>query len=403
MRRYKLHNALLNAIKDGYMDSPLTGAEQMIFDLAEASESIPDMCDCLLNASGFRQTFKLLVQKIKDAIQWADVIVKNASIIGTGLKVGVDVSFKKLSYKRNFAIFEQALTCFNSERMYDDTSFDEETISAIEKICVTKKNRNAFLAMIDRNAIDTFCIIYDPNTLVPGAVELDMHRLYSYGLLWYLNKKKIIPVPSSLAGRMPIEFSTTLSYVDALVYEQYFDIYDVMNEWQHSTDYLTSFLKMYQVMEFMAYRCLLSDLVDNNDIRHSFLRSVKNLDNKYNKSERDTFISQLSLIFNNFASCAASVSSTVEDFVEKHLSHDSDNPKRYLQRTDSIDALKFAKRILKFIYDVRCSIVHNKESELHFTFNTVNEYQCLLPLMKQIEDTEPIGLYAHLVPFVIMK
>lgn len=384
MLRFKLHQALLNAVKDNYMDNPLTGIEQSNYDLAEASESVPAMCDCLLSAGGFRQQFRALVESIRDIIHWGELETKNARISGIGLKSEVDVVFWNPSYKRNYSIFDHDLTCFNADRL-NESNCDEKLISAIEKICLAESRRIRLLDMINRSAVNSFCITYAPDVLLPGVGIMDVHRLYSFGLLRYINRGNTIAIPTDLSGRTPVLFNAALSYVDALEYEQYLDIYDVMNEWQHATDYLTSFMKMYQVMEFIAYRCQLSDLVDKNDIRHSFLRSVKNLDNDYHKKERDTFIKQLSPVFNDFSSCVAIVTNSVEDFVEQHLAHDADNPKRYLQQADGGNIARFAKRILKFIYDVRCSIVHNKDSELHFTFNNVSEYDDLIPLMKQIE------------------
>lgn len=281
MKRLKLHLTLLNAVKDNYMDNPLTAIEQSNYDIAEASESVPAVCDCLLSAGGFRQQFRALVESIRDIIPWGDIDIKNASISGFGLKSEVDVRFRKPSYKRNYSIFDHDLTCFNADRL-NESSYEEKLISAIEKLCLAKSRMFRLLDMINRRANDSFCITYAPELLLPGAGNMNVHRLYSFGLLRFTNNGKTIAVPNDLAGRTPVLFNATLPYVNALEYEQYLDIYDVMNEWQHATDYLSSFMKMYQVMEFMAYRCLLSDLVDNNDIRHSFLRSVKNLDNNYN-------------------------------------------------------------------------------------------------------------------------
>lgn len=384
MKRFKLHQALLNAVKDNYMDNPLTAVEQSNYDLAEASESVPAMCDCLLSAGGFRLQFRALVESIRDIIHWGELDTKNARISGIGLKSEVDVVFKKPSYKRNYSIYDHDLTCFNADKL-NESSYDEKLISAIEKLCLADSRRLRLLDMINRGANDSFCITYAPNVLLPGVGSMDVHRLYSFGLLRYINSGYTMSVPTELSGRTPVLFNATLSYVGVLEYEQYLDIYDVMNEWQHATDYLTSFMKMYQVMEFMAYRCLLSDLVDNNDIRHSFLRSVKNLDNKYNKSERDTFTKQLSTIFNDFTSCVALVDASVESFVKNHFTHDTGSNQSYLLNSQGADLPTFSKAILKFIYDVRCSIVHNKDSELHFTFNNVSEYADLIPLMKQIE------------------
>ena len=38
----------------------------------------------------------------------------------------------------------------------------------------------------------------------------------------------------------------------------------------------------------------------------------------------------------------------------------------------------------KFIYDVRCCIVHNKEAEFHILYNNYEEYESIIPLMNEI-------------------
>ena len=40
--------------------------------------------------------------------------------------------------------------------------------------------------------------------------------------------------------------------------------------------------------------------------------------------------------------------------------------------------------VSRFIYDVRCSIVHNKESEFHMTSINYDEYSSIVPLMCEI-------------------
>lgn len=75
-------------------------------------------------------------------------------------------------------------------------------------------------------------------------------------------------------------------------------------------------------------------------------------------------------------------------FIRKYWMHDGKNP--YLQVTDATTPkASINPKIATFIYDVRCAIVHNKESEFHITYSNVDKYRCLLPLMKEILSLMP--------------
>ena len=42
------------------------------------------------------------------------------------------------------------------------------------------------------------------------------------------------------------------------------------------------------------------------------------------------------------------------------------------------------KGVARFIYDTRCAIVHNKESEFHIQYNNYEDYNDIVPLMRSI-------------------
>lgn len=93
-------------------------------------------------------------------------------------------------------------------------------------------------------------------------------------------------------GTTPILAS--FNYNKDIVYKEYYDIYDVLNDWLHAEDILTAFLKMYQIAEYMVYRKQMAEIVNRANVKQSFLRETKNLSSKYTKNERDTVISNLS-------------------------------------------------------------------------------------------------------------
>lgn len=44
------------------------------------------------------------------------------------------------------------------------------------------------------------------------------------------------------------------------------------------------------------------------------------------------------------------------------------------------------KAISRFIYDMRCSIVHNKEAEFHIAYTNYTEYKNVIPLAIEVHD-----------------
>ena len=68
-------------------------------------------------------------------------------------------------------------------------------------------------------------------------------------------------------------------------------------------------------------------------------------------------------------------------FLDKYFEH-TKSGNVYLTSTLTSKDLEVA--IAKFIYDVRCCIVHNKEAEFHILYNNYEEYESIIPLMNEI-------------------
>lgn len=49
-----------------------------------------------------------------------------------------------------------------------------------------------------------------------------------------------------------------------------------------------------------------------------------------------------------------------------------------------MNAADKSKALARFIYDMRCCIVHNKEAEFHISYNNYEEYKNVTPLLKEV-------------------
>ena len=116
------------------------------------------------------------------------------------------------------------------------------------------------------------------------------------------------------------------------------------------------------------------------NIKQSFLRETKNLSSKYVKNERDTIIANFSRLFNSFTLNNTDVT-TSWTFVDQYFGKAKDGG-HYLDLTKPQGNID--KGVARFIYDVRCAIVHNKESEFHILYNNYEDYKDIVPLMRSI-------------------
>ena len=238
--------------------------------------------------------------------------------------------------------------------------------------------------LLRKEKSDTYIIQFDKTAIGLNKNEAgNLENIYAFAFAASLNAKKKIDIPGELQyswGDTPIFAS--FSYDKNIVYKEYYDIYDVFNDWLHATDILTAFLKMYQIAEYMIYRSQMTDIVNRANIKQSFLRETKALSSKYTEGERSMIINTFPRLFNDFHLNNAEVINSWT-FVDKYFGK-SKNGNHYLDT--SKPQTEIDTGVARFIYDTRCSIVHNKESEFHILYNNYDEYKDIVPLMVSINN-----------------
>lgn len=378
MQRNKIYINILDVVANNFLDTALTAPESHEYNNHKAALEFREMADIVLTKCNNK--LKPLLNVIKTPFCGDALFDESISV--TGYRISEAVSHRKKSLEREFIYGSPEIICIDYLK-FKESIYTESLMPAIERICSSTVRCKKFLESIIDGNFHGYALLYKPLSLgvIVGHEPLQ-EDLYFFALLKYLNGAKTLPLATDIDNRVPSIFNTTLNYTNDVWYRQYLDIYDVINEWQHASDYLMSFLKMYQAMEFLAYRCQLADLVNKADMQHSFLRAVKDLDANYHKGERATFIKQLSPLFDNFTVCNPLILPEVEQKVEEFFGLD-DQGNRYLKA--GMTQAKLTKAILRFIYDVRCSLVHNKESEFHITYTNYTEYEALVPLMKEVQ------------------
>lgn len=337
-------------------------------ELNDLNEAISYLYEGLLNPN-----LKVIIKLISDIIPTTDV---NEILNIDDYTVYKD-QHSNIMQKREFMLFESNLIVLNCNKLILHNDIEKEKIiKSLEYICTEESYRREFLSYVATATSfnNDYYLIYKSSDFSQMS---SAWQLYSYALFKYTCNNKI-GINSDLVydtSEYSILSENTFDY--RVKYEQYFDIYDVLSELHHAKDILTAFLKMYQVLEYITYRKELVTIVKNSTLKQSFVRQVKGLDSKYGKNERETF-KNIFLIIGSIATnfTGADITTDIKDFCKTYYPVNG-NGNCYLEDISDVS-------LAKFIYDTRCSIVHNKESEFHMTYSNCDEYISLIPFMKKI-------------------
>lgn len=290
----------------------------------------------------------------------------------------------KSSIKRVYDFCHEApdLICLKGESLFG-ADIANDALPLIEIICSDTIQISAFVAKLDDAAnADSIVVAFNPT--VYANLDSDLNRCYAFIVLQYLYDSHHINLPVELNS--PSLPTTLLNYNSVAPYCQYNDIYDIINDWQHAKNLLDSFLRMYHVIEYMAYRRDVVRIETGSTIKRSFLRQIKGLDQSYQKNERSKITEGYCQLFNNakFTNTDLTGDQTDEQFCGKYFPLEPDGSAYFTAANLSGTVQKQKKVTAKFIYDVRCMIVHSKESEFHITLTNLEEYNAIVPLMKII-------------------
>lgn len=221
----------------------------------------------------------------------------------------------------------------------------------------------------------------------PALDQGTLWRKYAYACLCHVENNKF-DVPFVLQHTVNSFYSPAIiSWQPDVTYEQFFDVFNVLNEVKHAGDSLTIYLKIYQALEYFAYRLKLVEITKGTpSTRQSFIRRLMSVTENFRKSEEKEFCDGFKKLFP--APVMPEVDTLLQDpkinaFVDKYY-------KVKYQNDKEVD--KYAK----VVYQLRNSIVHNKEAELHFSYGNQDEYAVVIPLIKQLVITLGSGI-VHII------
>lgn len=227
------------------------------------------------------------------------------------------------------------------------------------------------------------------NTNEPNVSDDVKWKMYSYAYLACVNESSF-PLPVDIEKSSSSVLYPGLIYNSNAKYDQFFDVYDVLNEVKYAPDLLTEFVKIYQVLELLTYRYKFQTLIASHMRNHyPIVRQIESMTEKFKKGELDElenfFKDILVGIENRLDPTDASGGyPTVPDYLKTDIVD-------YLKLNYSINTggsrpVYSNRNIADIVYKIRCGIVHNKETEFHLTYNNIEEYRVVVPLIKKLNE-----------------
>ena len=364
------------------LNSYLGFNDQDLIDLIELDENLEDGIEWILtlNPTTIFEKFIKSINKIRQDNK-SNFLNIPYSIIGNQNKI--DFSQPKFSNRvRRFAYSNTEYGFVTTSALFENSNLIE--LSANENELVWKQVEEYLercYSVANNNLINEFFDIINNRDKTKGliinktAVPFDEDKHYPFIYLSFLNESKSIILEDNLKyGNTTIY--PALTFDSTKDYEQYFDIYDVLNELNQSPDILNRFLRLYHTFEYLVYRVYLVDLVNRVGSSRIFVREFINSAESMKKGERESFIKNFNKIFTSDltptispALNPVSGANVITFLKDKKIVVDF-NP-------NSI------KKISELIYGLRCCIVHNKESEYHISISNSENYQEIIPLIRK--------------------
>ena len=209
--------------------------------------------------------------------------------------------------------------------------------------------------------------------------------MYGYACLCHINDEKFeIPTALKYSPDSPFH-STPIDYVAQVPYVQYFDVYNVMNESKHTQDILARYFRMYQVLEYFVFRVHLVTIANNTIKNSAFVRQTIKEAHRSPSNEENDFSDTFARLFPAIIDAGKLEKTAIDPynaFLEKNYGIKSGDQ-------------HVAKKVAKVMYKLRNSIVHNKATELHFSYGNVDEYLDgiqLIKLITKIMEAEIVDL-----------
>lgn len=313
---------------------------------------------------------------VKAIIGWDG---SNDKEINVGDKVYYEIAAgEQLDYYREISVYSESskYALISVANLYDDVQANKVNsfLLNVEFIwSAISGDNDAMKEFWDRcseKQENSFYIITDENL----SSNEEIWNAYSYGYMLYANSREY-ERDSQLNYHKENKFAGTIPYIKENMYSQYYELFDLISESHYCDDVLRRYLNMYQIIENMCYRRHLAKI--SRGSKRGFVRHSIAIASRANKNETDEIVKGIMELFPGIKDVIA---------VSDIRPYDP-----FLEREYGIaNGGHGDKKVAKIIYNLRNSIVHNKSTELHFSYGNFEEYKDVIELIYLlIEKLEP--------------
>lgn len=313
---------------------------------------------------------------VKAIIGWDG---SNDKEINVGDKVYYEIAAgEQLDYYREISVYSESskYALISVANLYDDVQANKVNsfLLNVEFIwSAISGDNDAMKEFWDRcseKQENSFYIITDENL----SSNEEIWNAYSYGYMLYANSREY-ERDSQLNYHKENKFAGTIPYIKENMYCQYYELFDLISESHYCDDVLRRYLNMYQIIENMCYRRHLAKI--SRGSKRGFVRHSIAIASRANKNETDEIVKGIMELFPGIKDVIA---------VSDIRPYDP-----FLEREYGIaNGGHGDKKVVKIIYNLRNSIVHNKSTELHFSYGNFEEYKDVIELIYLlIEKLEP--------------
>lgn len=343
-------------------------------------DAYDDATDCIssgefgnIECESLHANYKAIVRAIVD---WDG---SNDKEINVGDKVYYETAAdEQLDYYREISVYSESskYALISVANLYGDIQANKVNsfLLNVEFIwSAISGNNDAMKEFWDRcneRQENSFYIITDENL----SSNEEIWNAYSYGYMLYANSKEY-ERDSQLNYHKENKFAETIPYVKENKYSQYYELFDLISESHYCDDVLRRYLNMYQIIENMCYRRNLAKI--SRGSKRGFVRHSIAIASRANKNETDEIVKGIMELFSGIKDViAVSDIRPYDPFLEREYG---------IANSGHGD-----KKVAKIIYNLRNSIVHNKSTELHFSYGNFEEYKDVIGLINLlIEKLEP--------------
>lgn len=304
---------------------------------------------------------------VKAIIGWDG---SNDKEINVGDKVYYEIAAgEQLDYYREISVYSESskYALISVANLYDDVQANKVNsfLLNVEFIwSAISGDNDAMKEFWDRcseKQENSFYIITDENL----SSNEEIWNAYSYGYMLYANSREY-ERDSQLNYHKENKFAGTIPYIKENMYSQYYELFDLISESHYCDDVLRRYLNMYQIIENMCYRRHLAKI--SRGSKRGFVRHSIAIASRANKNETDEIVKGIMELFPGIKDVIA---------VSDIRPYDP-----FLEREYGIaNGGHGDKKVAKIIYNLRNSIVHNKSTELHFSYGNFEEYKDVIELI----------------------